>query len=329
MANITRTVNPLHFEDLEPHRFEDLVRQLAYDFRPWRKLEATGRAGSDDGFDARGWEIVSDTDINETDSESFVEEESIAISDRQWLIQCKREKEIGPKKLKDYLNSIPKRERDNLYGIVMVVACNLSKKARDEFHIECTSLGFNESYLWSKAELEDMLFLPKNDHLLFAYFGFSITIRNRSIRTELRARLAMKRKVYRVLKDKQYEFLLIRDPEAPYPYIDEVPNFDTLPPWISYKFHSFIHSGISFHLRQSFAYIADDKKSWDVAFIHNDAEPSSYDYPWAKSRAEWEPLRVKVYQDWKGLSDMNRATFDVYGVISGSVALNEIIDTFV
>jgi hypothetical protein len=37
---------PLHFEDLEPHRFEDLVRRLIYDFRPWRQLEATGRSGA-------------------------------------------------------------------------------------------------------------------------------------------------------------------------------------------------------------------------------------------------------------------------------------------
>ena len=55
----SRTLGPLHLEDLEPHRFEDLVRQLIYDFRDWRALEATGRSGSDDGFDARGFEIVS------------------------------------------------------------------------------------------------------------------------------------------------------------------------------------------------------------------------------------------------------------------------------
>jgi hypothetical protein len=52
----TRTMGALHFEDLEPHRFEDLIRQLAYDFRSWRQLEATGRAGGDDGFDVRGFE---------------------------------------------------------------------------------------------------------------------------------------------------------------------------------------------------------------------------------------------------------------------------------
>ena len=54
MAKTTNTLNPLHFEDLEPHRFEDLVRQLAYDFRTWRSLEATGRSGSDEGMDIRG-----------------------------------------------------------------------------------------------------------------------------------------------------------------------------------------------------------------------------------------------------------------------------------
>ena len=48
-ATPTRTYNPLPFTELEPKRFEDLVRQLVYDFRPWRRLEATGRSGSSTG----------------------------------------------------------------------------------------------------------------------------------------------------------------------------------------------------------------------------------------------------------------------------------------
>ncbi len=32
--NATRTYNLLPFQDLEPKRFEDLIRQLVYDFRP-------------------------------------------------------------------------------------------------------------------------------------------------------------------------------------------------------------------------------------------------------------------------------------------------------
>lgn len=52
----TKTLGPLHFEDLEPHRFESLVRNLLYDFREWQNIEPTGQGGSDDGFDIRAWE---------------------------------------------------------------------------------------------------------------------------------------------------------------------------------------------------------------------------------------------------------------------------------
>jgi hypothetical protein len=69
MAAPTRTLGPLHLEDLEPHRFEDLVRQLLYDFRAWRSLEATGRTGSDDGFDARGWEAIGRPEVDAVDDD--------------------------------------------------------------------------------------------------------------------------------------------------------------------------------------------------------------------------------------------------------------------
>jgi hypothetical protein len=56
---VTKTLGPLHFEDLERHRFEDLVREMVYDFNNWQSIEATGRGGSDDGFDIRAYERVS------------------------------------------------------------------------------------------------------------------------------------------------------------------------------------------------------------------------------------------------------------------------------
>jgi hypothetical protein len=47
--NITRTYGVIHFEDLAPERFEDLIRELVYDFRDWQSIEATGKGGGDDG----------------------------------------------------------------------------------------------------------------------------------------------------------------------------------------------------------------------------------------------------------------------------------------
>src|SRR5262245_42223517 len=190
MAAVTRTTNPIHFEDLEPHRFEDLVRQLAYEFKPWRKLEATGRGGADAGFDARGYEIVGGPDLAEPDDESEEGSRVESENDRLWLIQCKRERLVGPTKISTYIADIPKEERARLYGVVFAAASDFTKKTRDRFDAKCREMRFKEWHLWGKAELEDMLFQPQNDHLLFAYFGFSLAIRKRSLRSEIRARLA-------------------------------------------------------------------------------------------------------------------------------------------
>ena len=54
----TRTTGPLHFEDLGAAPLVEFVARLIYDLRPWRKLEATGGSGSDEGFDARGFEVT-------------------------------------------------------------------------------------------------------------------------------------------------------------------------------------------------------------------------------------------------------------------------------
>jgi hypothetical protein len=36
--HIARTYAPIHFDDLDPHRFEDLVRELIYDFKEWQAI---------------------------------------------------------------------------------------------------------------------------------------------------------------------------------------------------------------------------------------------------------------------------------------------------
>lgn len=69
-TRITRTYNTIHFEDLDPHRFEDLVRELIYDLKNWQTIEATGRGGNDDGCDIRAYERVKEfSDVNDEDDE--------------------------------------------------------------------------------------------------------------------------------------------------------------------------------------------------------------------------------------------------------------------
>jgi hypothetical protein len=198
----------LHLEDLEPHRFEDLIRQLLYDFRPWRSLEATGRSGADEGFDARAIEVIPRESVNRDGGEDE-ELDAAVVSERIWLVQCKREKAIGPQKLIGYLDDIA--EPAGLYGIVFAAACDFSKLARDRFREKVRELGFDEAHLWGKAEIEDQLFQPRNDYLLFAYFGVSLQTRRRTLKTDVRAKLATKRKALRVLKGHELKPVLLRD----------------------------------------------------------------------------------------------------------------------
>jgi hypothetical protein len=41
---VTKTLGPLHFEDLEPKRFEDWVRELNYEFKDWQRTSCRGCA---------------------------------------------------------------------------------------------------------------------------------------------------------------------------------------------------------------------------------------------------------------------------------------------
>ena len=118
---------------LEPHRFEDLVRQLIYDFREWRYLEPTGRGGADDGYDARGVEkAIGDVERISDDEEENATEEGLGDG-RIWLIQCKREKTITPKKLEQYLDELPDATKEGIYGLIFAAACDFSKASHDLF----------------------------------------------------------------------------------------------------------------------------------------------------------------------------------------------------
>jgi len=182
-------MNPLHFEDLEPHRFEDLVRQLIYDYRQWKTLEATGRAGGDEGIDIRAIERIPSLIVDEIAQidETPPEPEEIEPEGRLWIIQCKREVQIGPTKIRRIVFDNLSELAEKPFGYVLVAACHFSKKTRDAFREEVLNNGVEEFVLWGKEELVDQLYLPKNDHLLFVYFGISLQVRRRSIKTGTRA----------------------------------------------------------------------------------------------------------------------------------------------
>lgn len=323
MGKTTRTLNPLHFEDLEPHRFEDLVRQLVYDFREWVSIEAIGRLGSDEGMDVRAIEQIGSTI---SDSEAVEESDDQSTKDRTlfrrtWIIQCKREKRLPPKRIQNTVDDNLSPLEDKPHGYILAAACDFSKAARDAFRAAILKHQIQEFFLWGKAELEDMLFLPKNDHLLFAYFGISLQVRRRSLRSAIRNTLNLKRKLIKELGDiihNRCQTVLIRDPrDESYPYIDSQEDFLKAPRWRYYIFagHQPVNN-VSFVVRQYFAYANFETKEWDALPDYNDVPsyPRLYGIP--DEHFFGDDKRHRYHSYWLNkIPERNRALFKEIRII--------------
>ena len=316
-TSTTRTLNPLPFNALEPKRFEDLVRQLAYDFRPWRILEATGRTGSDEGYDARGFEVTGDDDDVDDENQDNNAAPPPRTADRIWLIQCKRERAIGPTKMRQYLGDISDDDAQNLYGVIFTAACDFSIATRDALHKWARERGISEVHIWGKGEIEDQLFQPKNDHLLFAYFGISLQIRRRSARTSLRSMMTMKRKVMRHLGEGEYgsTVILLRDPEAEnYPYRGQALHEKY--GWCVRMFSGNDVGNIKVQWRSFYAFLDEDRITWDYANIQ-DGITTDFEDVWltGKERSERRRLSHEIHGFWYDeILESQRGMFNVFGV---------------
>lgn len=290
------------------------MRQLLYDFRPWRDLEATGRTGSDEGFDARATEIVGYASEVVEPVEGEGEEAVRAAEERQWLIQCKREKAIGPKKIEGYLDGLPNARENGLYGMIFAAACDFSIETRDRFYARARELGFEEAKLWGKGEIEDQLYQPKNDYLLFAYFGISLQARRRTVKTEVRARLAMKRKAKRLLQP--HTSVLVRDAsDDRYPYLDQTEQpRHVRGRWGVWRFHKCGAFGVELEHRRHLAFIHEDGEQWDYAERMNDAV--QHDDPWPDpERPSDDIFRMEDMRQWDQFPEQNKGWLEVMNVI--------------
>ena len=311
--HVTRTLGPIHFEDLDPHRFEDLIRQLAYDFRSWKSIESTGRGGADDGFDVRAYEELR-TATRPTEEDAEAEDVPHPMEGNLWMIQCKREKEIGPKKVASIVSDAVD-PADPLYGYILAAPVHFSKAAHDKFREELRSRGVMEFYLWGAGELEDMLYQPKNDHVLFAFFGVSLATRRRSRASEIRSVVSVKNKLLRVLgEDPRHKSVLVRDlNDDKYPYEDDCRDFDKRPPWKAYSVSSLHPLGLVLSVGEYFAYFDRCRNEWDFTRTGNLARTLDGQHTLRQRDGDEDRISVKGF--WEQLPRENRAMFIRNGLI--------------
>jgi len=312
------TINPLHFEDLEPHRFEDLTRQLIYDFKDWQSIEATGRTGSDAGFDIRAWEKV--PIVIRSDEEDVEIYDTHKMEGNLWMIQCKREHVIGPTKVSKIVREGIK-DGSPPYGYILVAPVNFSKKSYDAFRIILIDKGVTEFYLWGKADLEDMLSLPKNDRVLFTFFGISLVTKRQSKSSERKFFINNKNKLARILSEgvqnqEIYKSVLIRNiNDEEYPWKDKYTDFEKNPRWEEHVVFRYHPLGLNLHLHEYYAFIDKDKKVFDfssvVDLINKPIETQHR--AWDHTQKDYK-LPAKVEEYWKHLPRINQAYFVINGL---------------
>lgn len=308
-SNISKTLGPIHFEDLDPHRFEDLIRELAYDFKDWQSIEATGRSGSDEGFDIRAYERIDEVpmDVDNTDSVNIH-----PMDGRVWMFQCKREKKIGPTKVASIVsNDI--NSNSPPYGYVLAAPANFSKASYDKFREELRKLGVMEFYLWGCAALEDMLHLPKNDHILFTFFGISLVSKRKSRATEIRSIVNAKNKLLKLFgENPSFRPLLIRDSnDINYPYKTEYKDFKERPRWREYPVVEMHPLGLGVQSAKYFAFYDAIRKEWDFCDVVNLVRRQDDD----EDRAKNNNIRQRVENFQEFFQESNQAIFVVKGLV--------------
>jgi hypothetical protein len=172
-----------------------------------------------------------------------------------------------------------------------------------------------EFYLWGKPELEDMLHLPKNDRILFTFFGISLVSRRRSRATEIRFGINNKNKLYRIFGDQisGHQSVLARDAKDDnYPYKQEYKDFKDRPRWREYIASEYHPLGLIVNVHRHFAYIDLAKKEFDfapaVSLIFRESDSD-------KEGKAQNDIRRRVEDFWEHLPRQNQATFCRDGLI--------------
>jgi len=310
--HVSHTLGQLHFEDLDPHRFEDLIRQLTYDFRQWQSIESTGRGGADDGFDIRAFEVVTNSLPSDTDPDDE-EEVPHPMEGNLWMIQCKREKQLGPKRVQSIIEDSVDAKNPP-HGYILAAPANFSKKAHDRFREELRARGVMEFYLWGAGELEDMLYQPKNDRVLFAFFGVSLVTRRRSRTTEVRATVTIKNKLMRILGERpSNQPVLLRDiGDSAYPYETKYDDFDVRPRWKEYAAIEIHPLGLILSVGKYYAYGNEDSNEWDYSKAVNLVRSNTRR---SRSRGSDENQELSVKGCWEKLRHSTRARFIRNGLV--------------
>jgi hypothetical protein len=256
----TKTTNNLHFEDLSPERFEDLIRDIFYNEKKWLELYPYGKKGKDDGID-----ILAIEDNN-----------GIKMT---WAVQCKRYQKIQKNDLKEIIDKIKTNNIDTLPDILLLAfACDISKENKDYLDNYAETNGINKVIIWTSSFIESKLYndLPE---LLYKYFDINLSKKKnekaKSISDKIKKRDKLRKEFYKPF-----------DPYKPYSGTNKFIYEDIILRAVNEEDGSFIKN--NFGLKNQFGWYSGFKvepyniidEGFEVIFEVNDVLINKTDDSW-------------------------------------------------
>ena len=150
----TKTTNNLHFEDLSPERFEDLIRDIFYNEKKWLELYPYGKKGKDGGIDILA--------IEENNGRRIV-----------WGVQCKRYQKIQKSDLTQIIDTIKIKNSKLPDVLLLTFTCDISKENKNYLDIYAKTNGINKSIIWTSSFIESKLY-NDSPELLYKYFDINL-----------------------------------------------------------------------------------------------------------------------------------------------------------
>jgi len=173
---VSRTTTRLHFDDLDPQRFEDLCLALIYPLNPWEDIRHYGRGGADGGVDILATERLADA------------------RSRDWVVQCRRYARATKATLEKAVRDALSKADSPPDVLLVAVSCDVSRSAHEAYVRYAASKGVGTPMLWTQSVLEAKLYAERRD-LLFAFFGLSEALDSRSRERTVVRNVALKRRM--------------------------------------------------------------------------------------------------------------------------------------
>lgn len=266
----TRTINKIHFDDLDPRRFEDFSLAIVYRLNRWHDIRHYGRSGSDDGIDIEA--------IQELENGLH----------KAWFIQCKRYIKMTKSDFKSIIDVILNKTSIIPDVILAVVSCDVSKINSDYFRDYAAQNGIKNALIWSSSIIETKLYSEHHD-LLFSYFGVSLSANKRNRIATVRRNIKLKQQMRkdfiklkidpnetlkRPYKKFEHSEIIVRSiDDFLYPGIDD--EAVGISSWFKVEMYNFYHNGIEVILSIKGVLINDDDE-WDIVESNDQQRKDKY-----------------------------------------------------